>query len=605
LNDTNEMEASMPNVKTRFLFLAVLAPLVLALAGGATPAAAQCPGINAIGNFKPADNGVQASFAIDGSGTIATYSFSSNNESPVAGVPGLIEYCVYPINPAGLPNDATASVNGDDGNAWQVPTIQPQKGQFSFGRKFGNENNVGLDGSTRTIGTATWNGGVPGTQTIILHINDPDECDKLYGGNPGTCFVTPGPPVGNEAQPPTVLKDANPSFDRTFAWGIGKAVDKTVVKQVGGSATFGYTVTVTHDGGTDGNWQVNGKITVTNPNPDPIKGVTVTDAVDDGGTCVVADGANVALAPGTNSFTYACTYSSAPSPLAGTNTVTATWAEQSLPGGKLATGSATYQATFDFSTTAPNVLNGCVTVGDSLAGSLGTVCSTDESPKAFTYSLSFPVPAFDCQSFANTATLTETGQSASQTVQVCGPAKTGALTMGFWQNKNGQGIVTGGASTSGVCNSGAWLRQLAPYEDLSATATCAQVAQYVTTVIKAANASGAAMNAMLKAQMLATALDVYFSDPARGGNKINAPAPVGLRSIDLTLINKPIGSASFENTSAAFGGSSCASVSDLLTSAAAQSNPGGSNWYGQVKAMQELAKDTFDAINNQVAFGCP
>ena len=46
------------------------------------------------------------------------------------------------------------------------------------------------------------------------------------------------------------------------------------------------------------------------------------------------------------------------------------------------------------------------------------------------------------------------------------------------------------------------------------------MATYVTNVIKAANASGAAMNAMLKAQMLATALDVYFSDPALGGNKI-------------------------------------------------------------------------------------
>jgi hypothetical protein len=40
-------------------------------------------------------------------------------------------------------------------------------------------------------------------------------------------------------------------------------------------------------------------------------------------------------------------------------------------------------------------------------------------------------------------------------MDVCGPAKTGALTMGFWQNKNGQGIITGGASTDGVCNSGA------------------------------------------------------------------------------------------------------------------------------------------------------
>src|SRR5206468_12621024 len=65
----------------------------------------------------------------------------------------------------------------------------------------------------------------------------------------------------------------------------------------------------------------------------------------------------------------------------------------------------------------------------------------------------------------------------------------------------------------------AFLRGYAPFQDLSATANCTAVASYVTTIIKAANASGATMNAMLKAQMLATALDVYFSDPALGGVK--------------------------------------------------------------------------------------
>jgi len=36
--------------------------------------------------------------------------------------------------------------------------------------------------------------------------------------------------------------------------------------------------------------------------------------------------------------------------------------------------------------------------------------------------------------------------------------------------------------------------------------------------------------------------------------------------------------------------------------AASQSNVGGSTWYGNVKNTQFLAKDTFDAINNQLAF---
>ena len=121
------------------------------------------------------------------------------------------------------------------------------------------------------------------------------------------------------------------------------------------------------------------------------------------------------------------------------------------------------------------------------------------------------------------------------------------------------------------------------------------------------------MNAMLKAQMLATALDVYFSDPALGGNKINAPAPIGGVKIDLTKICKMIDtsggtatcSGTYLNTTSAFGGTNCQTVQQLLAYAAGKSNIGGSVWYAQVKATQELAKNTFDAINNGAAFACP
>jgi hypothetical protein len=37
----------------------------------------------------------------------------------------------------------------------------------------------------------------------------------------------------------------------------------------------------------------------------------------------------------------------------------------------------------------------------------------------------------------------------------------------------------------------------------------------------------------------------------------------------------------------------------MLAYAASQSNVGGSMWYGNVKFTQELAKDAFDAINNE------
>jgi hypothetical protein len=213
-------------------------------------------------------------------------------------------------------------------------------------------------------------------------------------------------------------------------------------------------------------------------------------------------------------------------------------------------------------------------------------------------------------SYTNTATFatndTSSTGSDSKTVTVCRiPPQTGALTMGFWQNKNGQAILTGGSSTSNVCNSGTWLRGYAPFRDLSATATCTQVATYVSNLIKAASAVGASMNAMLKAQMLATALDVYFSDPALGGNRISAPSPVGARNIDLVNMCADLSCTTYVDASSAFGGATSLTVTQMLAYGASQSNAGGSVWYGNVKTAQELAKDSFDAINNQAAFQAP
>ena len=122
------------------------------------------------------------------------------------------------------------------------------------------------------------------------------------------------------------------------------------------------------------------------------------------------------------------------------------------------------------------------------------------------------------------------------------------------------------------------------------------VQSYVYDIIKMANASGASMNAMLKAQMLATALDVYFSTPSLGGNKIGAPAPIGGLLIDLTRI------WGNQDSSGAFGGATSMTVNQMLAYAASQSSSGGSTWYNQVKTTQEKAKNAFDAINNSVVF---
>ena len=160
---------------------AIAAVGVLALAA-ASPTFA-CPSSNAIGNFKEDPNvGVRV---LNG-GNTRIYTFFSGDENPVGGVPGLIEYCVYPIPPD---NPSTATALFD---SWTTH-FKPNQGYFSFRRPNGDPTNVPLDGSTDTIiiGTATWPGSPP-QQIILLHVNEPVECDQLYGGNPGTCFVLPG-----------------------------------------------------------------------------------------------------------------------------------------------------------------------------------------------------------------------------------------------------------------------------------------------------------------------------------------------------------------------------------------------------------------------------
>src|ERR1044071_5228996 len=79
----------------------------------------------------------------------------------------------------------------------------------------------------------------------------------------------------------------------------------------------------------------------------------------------------------------------------------------------------------------------------------------------------------------------------------------------------------------------------------NAAGTCTQLVTYVNGILNGASATD--MNKMLKAQMLSTALDVYFSDPALGysataSGKIKPPSnfltqgSIGAFVMDLTAI---------------------------------------------------------------------
>jgi len=130
-----------------------------------------------------------------------TYTFFSTFEAQTsAGVPGLMDYCVYPDPAAGNPGiivpDSVGAV-GADGEAWDGAS--DAQGHFAFFRPHGDPSNIPFDegqaqdgGTDITIGTATWVLAPPVTQIIVLHINDPLECSALYSDGSSTCYVLPG-----------------------------------------------------------------------------------------------------------------------------------------------------------------------------------------------------------------------------------------------------------------------------------------------------------------------------------------------------------------------------------------------------------------------------
>ena len=275
---------------------------------------------------KATSNLVGSSFA--GTTTVTYYFSSLVDQSPSSGVPGLIRYCVYPGVAPDVDSVVVAAM-GDNGASWQDPAQPPQ---FSFDRPDGNPSNIGLDGRlSYVMGTATWAAGAPSDQTILLHINDPAECASLYAtngdpdaGTAGTCWVFPGS-LAHPAADLTASKDANPSFIRSFTWGVTKSVDATSQNiALGSTAPFNYVVTYTKSAGSDSGWAVGGAIVVFNPNAADAPNIDVTDAINDAGaSCVVTDGTNATVPGlGSKSFAYTCSYSGAPTSSSETNTAT-------------------------------------------------------------------------------------------------------------------------------------------------------------------------------------------------------------------------------------------------------------------------------------------
>ena len=565
--------------------------------------------------------------AIDNGGACAVTGGGLNVDVSKGGTPVTLAYtCTYASAPTApnFTNTATASWNAataftpDGTNSGAATgaftltgaTVTLVNKTITVTDTFGGVTNAlgtltATDAQPYTSHTFAYPRTVTGTAGTCVTV---DNTAKITETNQTTPKVTVKLCVGKDLQ---VTKSANPAFKRTYNWSISKSVDQNQINTALTSGTFNYSVLATQTGLTDSDWVVTGLIQLTNPNDwEDISATTVSDAIDNGGACAVTGGGlNVDVSKGGTPVTlaYTCTYASAPTAPNFTNTATASWnaATAFTPDG---TNSGAATGAFTLTGATVTLVNKTITVTDTFGGvtnALGTLTATDAQPytsHTFAYPRTVAVPASGCLSYDNTAKITETNQTTLKvTVQAC-KALTGALTMGFWQNKNGQAIIAG-ANQSAL---GSFLTGYHPFSDMTNPITA-----YVTNVIKAASASGSSMNAMLKAQMLATALDVYFSNPSNG-NPIKAPSSIGGITIDLTKICHMIDgsggtatcSGTYEDASVAFGGATSMTVSAMLLyqNAADPSADAGAAWYGQVKATQQLAKDAFDAINNQVAF---
>ena len=236
-----------------------------------------------------------------------------------------------------------------------------------------------------------------------------------------------------------VTKDARTSFKRTYNWNIDKSADQSsLTLALNQSFLVNYSVVVNVTGSTDSDWAVSGNISVYNPAPISALLNNVSDVVSGAGAASVNCGVSFpyTLAAG---GTLTCTYNaSLPDASSRTNTATATL--QNSPSG---TTDFSGSAAVDFSNATMTEADKCITVNDTYAGLLGTVC-LNEAPRTFTYSRNVgPYSACGDYVVDNTASFVtqDTGATGSDSwrVNVHVPCGGCSLTIGYWKTHAGFG----------------------------------------------------------------------------------------------------------------------------------------------------------------------
>jgi len=390
--------------------------------------------------------------------------------------------------------------------------------------------------------------------------------------------------------PPTVSVTATAQFNRVFGWDVKLNVDKTRVQQIGGNATFNFTSVETELGWNDGGFQVVGTISVSNPAMADIT-ASASDVVTNGGGCFVA-GPITVPADQTIYIPYSCSYGAPPVTPAGTSTATVT------------VGNLSVQASAPFVFGGPTYsLYQTVNYLESFAGTppalLSTLTNNDVFPLINIFSVpsshTVPVPASGCVKYPDEVDLAETGAFATQVVTVCGPARLGSVPLTFWLSISGRTLVVNAGSTAGACSFSKWLSQFPSFK-LVPRGSCREAYEFVAGVSWLATQFPKLPIIQLVAQELTTGLNVYFSDPALGGNQLAAPAPIGSSLVDLTQVCTGVSGgvcSGYENDSTVFGGAASVTPLHMLQL---------TNVLKLNGSQQLLATHAFSAVNNQLAF---
>jgi hypothetical protein len=411
-----------------------------------------------------------------------------------------------------------------------------------------------VDGVTYTGWTLSGNGQNWHLTVPIVGGFPPSSATLTYTGTLGDNPILTISGCNEGELPPatdlSVSKDAAQSHDLEYAWTILKAVDKTEIDvNPGATATFHYTVTVSHDAGTVTNISdVTGNIVVTNPNGGAVTLASISDALSDGTTCTVDTSGNPTLsipANGTATFPYSCGLSGPPSdaPLT-TNTATISWLHQIVDGHDLAAGTMFYTTAVAFT---ENVTDNCMSASDAFNGGnpvqIGSGCVGDAGDVngtfTFTYSRQIPAPSTlgTCQSYGNSASFVDNsnpvhGNHSDVSVSVC--AFRAPLTIGYWMTHIRQCGAKEKIGTGGCNNNAPFTVQYLPKTlgnfVVSTGATALAIFQANNCGNNAANAQNAV--GCLAAQLLATKLDI-----ANGSNPACISATVAAADAFLISIN--------------------------------------------------------------------